>query len=124
MMAPKNSRRATRQTDRSQERNAAMGLGEAEATGIIGGVRPMLPRNGMAAAADLPRDLAAAFQFSRYAERLRSAEPGLVGDVLAAIEHPWRWHERAQHGLADAPHAEALASGLRDLRRRVFLTVL
>ena len=84
----------------------------------------MLPRNGMAAAADLPRDLAAAFQFSRYAERLRSAEPGLVGDVLAAIEHPWRWHERAQHGLADAPHAEALASGLRDLRRRVFLTVL
>src|SRR5215470_17557764 len=115
MTAPRNTTRATRQRARSPERNAAIGLGEAEATGIIGGVRPMLPRNGMAAAADLPRDLAAAFHFSRYADRLRSVEPGLVGEVLAASEHPWRWNEHTQERLADAPHADALATGMRDL---------
>jgi len=78
----------------------------------------------MPASADLPTDLAAAFAFSRYAEQSRRVSPELVADVLAAIDHPWRWKAEHTQGLEQATDPDTLASALRWLRRRVFLTVL
>ena len=84
----------------------------------------MLTRNGTPAAAAFPTDLAAAFEFSRYAQQLASAQPELLAEVVAGIEHPWRWDEHAARALAEAADADALATALRLLRQRVFLTVL
>ncbi len=80
-----------------------------------------LTRNADPASLDTPMDLAAAFEFSRYASRLRAARPELVGTVLAGLDRSWQWAASDVVVAADAP---ALAAALRDLRQRVFLSTL
>ncbi len=69
-------------------------------------------------------DLASAIAFSRYAQRLRDADPGRFAACAAAIEAPWRWDEDELAALRLAPDAASLASALRRLRQGVFLTTL
>ena len=67
-------------------------------------------------------DLAAAFDFSRYASRLRAAQPDLVASVVGSLDHPWQWNADSEDLVAADP--PALAAALRRLRQRVYLTTL
>ncbi|MGH8713362.1 MAG: bifunctional [glutamate--ammonia ligase]-adenylyl-L-tyrosine phosphorylase/[glutamate--ammonia-ligase] adenylyltransferase [Casimicrobiaceae bacterium] len=69
-------------------------------------------------------DLAAAYEFSRYAQRLRVADPALCASVESELDRRMAWQARDVAGLAQAPDAAALAMALRRLRQRVFLRVL
>jgi len=68
-------------------------------------------------------DLAEALEFSRYAARLRSAQPELVAHLVAAVDLPPSL-ENGQHELAAATDGAALAPALRRLRQRVVLSTL
>ena len=69
-------------------------------------------------------DLAQAIEFSRYASRLRDADPTLFEEVLGDLDQPFNWNGSPLDGVTQGAPAEQLASGLRRLRKRVFLTVL
>jgi glutamate-ammonia-ligase adenylyltransferase len=69
-------------------------------------------------------DLEAAFQFSRYAARLRAAQPELASDVVAGLDQPTEIDGTHIGVLAAEADATALASALRKLRARVALSVL
>jgi [glutamine synthetase] adenylyltransferase / [glutamine synthetase]-adenylyl-L-tyrosine phosphorylase len=69
-------------------------------------------------------DLASAIAFSRYAQRLRDADPGRFAACAAAIEAPWRWDEDELAALRCAADAATLGSALRRLRQGVFLTTV
>ncbi|MEO8740465.1 MAG: bifunctional [glutamate--ammonia ligase]-adenylyl-L-tyrosine phosphorylase/[glutamate--ammonia-ligase] adenylyltransferase [Casimicrobiaceae bacterium] len=68
-------------------------------------------------------DLAAAFEFSRYASRLRTAQPDLVESVLTTLDHPWHWGV-AESDDVDAADPLTLAAALRRMRQRVYLSTL
>ena len=69
-------------------------------------------------------DLAAAYEFSRYAQRLRVADPGLCASVEAVLDRPFPWADGELGGLARGSDPAALAVALRQLRQRVYLHVL
>ena len=69
-------------------------------------------------------DLDAAFEFSRYAARLRTARPQLARDVVAAIDRPPAIDAADLEALRGAADAAMLAAGLRNLRARVALATL
>ena len=69
-------------------------------------------------------DLDAAFEFSRYATRLRTAQPELTTRVLAAIDRPVTVEPAELEAVRAAADAAALAAVLRTLRARVALTTL
>ena len=69
-------------------------------------------------------DLAGAYEFSRYAQRLRVSDPGLCAAVEGAIEQPFQWPDDDLGALARESDAAALAKALRRLRQRVYLHVL
>jgi glutamate-ammonia-ligase adenylyltransferase len=69
-------------------------------------------------------DLDAAFEFSRYASRLRTAQPELAARVLAAIDRPATIDAGELEAVGAAPDAAALAAALRALRARVGLATL
>ncbi|MGH8800636.1 MAG: bifunctional [glutamate--ammonia ligase]-adenylyl-L-tyrosine phosphorylase/[glutamate--ammonia-ligase] adenylyltransferase, partial [Casimicrobiaceae bacterium] len=69
-------------------------------------------------------DLAGAYEFSRYAQRLRVADPELCSAVDDQLDQATQWLERDTAALAQAPDAATLAAALRRLRQRVFLHVL
>jgi glutamate-ammonia-ligase adenylyltransferase len=69
-------------------------------------------------------DLDAAFEFSRYASRLRTAQPALAARALAAIDHPATIDAGELAALVAVPDAAALAAALRALRARVGLATL
>ncbi|HKW81489.1 MAG TPA: bifunctional glutamine synthetase adenylyltransferase/deadenyltransferase, partial [Casimicrobiaceae bacterium] len=69
-------------------------------------------------------DLARAYEFSRYAQRLQSAYPALCAAVEADLDRPLPWPDRGIEALVRGSDAAALASALRRLRQRVFLRVL
>jgi len=68
-------------------------------------------------------DLAAAFEFSRYAARLRTARPELVESVIATLDRPWEG-SATSGGSIEAPDPAELAAALRGLRQRVYLATL
>jgi len=69
-------------------------------------------------------DLDAAFEFSRYASRLRTAQPELAARVLTAIDRPARVDAGDLETLGATPDAAALAAAVRTLRARVGLATL
>lgn len=69
-------------------------------------------------------DLVHAYAFSRYAQRLRVADPDLCAAVETGLDRPFPWPDRAIDALARGTDADALAVALRRLRQRVFLRVL
>ena len=69
-------------------------------------------------------DLDAAFQFSRYAARVRTAQPVLTAEVLAALGQPATVAAGEIEAVVAAGDAAALASALRVLRTRVALAAL
>ncbi len=73
-------------------------------------------------------DLDAAFEFSRYAARLRTARPELAGRVLAAIDRPATVDAADLEAVGAAAHSAtdsaALAAALRTLRAQVALATL
>jgi [glutamine synthetase] adenylyltransferase / [glutamine synthetase]-adenylyl-L-tyrosine phosphorylase len=69
-------------------------------------------------------DLAAAYEFSRYAQRLRVADPGRCASVEAALDRPFPWADGDLGGLARETDPAVLAVALRQLRQRVYLHVL
>ncbi|MEP6996465.1 MAG: bifunctional [glutamate--ammonia ligase]-adenylyl-L-tyrosine phosphorylase/[glutamate--ammonia-ligase] adenylyltransferase [Betaproteobacteria bacterium] len=69
-------------------------------------------------------DLAGAYEFSRYAQRLRVADPALCAAVEATLDLPFRWPEADIAALAHGSDPAALAVALRRLRQRVYLHVL
>ncbi|HEX8010942.1 MAG TPA: bifunctional [glutamate--ammonia ligase]-adenylyl-L-tyrosine phosphorylase/[glutamate--ammonia-ligase] adenylyltransferase [Casimicrobiaceae bacterium] len=69
-------------------------------------------------------DLDQAFEFSRYAARLRTARPELARGVLAAIDRPASLDAGDIEGVRSAIDEAALAFALRRLRARVGLAVL
>jgi len=58
-------------------------------------------------------DLAGAYEFSRYADRLRAADPRLCADVEAMLDQPFQWRDDEIGGLAQGSDSEALATALR-----------
>ena len=68
-------------------------------------------------------DLAEALEFSRYAARLRAAQPELVAQLVARVDEPVV-PEQCAEDLAQAGDAAALARALRQLRARVVLGTL
>jgi glutamate-ammonia-ligase adenylyltransferase len=66
-------------------------------------------------------DLAGAYEFSRYAQRLRAADPALCDNVEAGLDHAFPW---ADGDVARESDPVALAIALRRLRQRLFLRVL
>src|SRR5271165_603835 len=68
-------------------------------------------------------DLAEALEFSRYAARLKSAQPELVAHLVATVDQPLAL-ENYQHELTAADDSVALATALRRLRQRVVLATL
>ncbi len=69
-------------------------------------------------------DLAGAYEFSRYAQRLRVADPGLCASVEATLDRPFQWTDGDPGELARASDPAMLAVALRRLRCRVYLHVL
>jgi glutamate-ammonia-ligase adenylyltransferase len=69
-------------------------------------------------------DLPSAIAFSRFAQRVRDADPGRFAALAAAIDTPWRWDENELAALSSAPDAASLGSALRHLRQGVYLTTL
>jgi [glutamine synthetase] adenylyltransferase / [glutamine synthetase]-adenylyl-L-tyrosine phosphorylase len=69
-------------------------------------------------------DLAGAYEFSRYAQRLRVADPGLCTAVEVMLDQPFQWAGDELGGLARGSDPAALAVALRLLRQRVYLHVL
>ncbi len=69
-------------------------------------------------------DLDAAFEFSRYAVRVRSAQPELAGRVVATLDQPATIDAADLEPIAAAGDALALATALRRLRTRVALAAL
>src|SRR5689334_22821372 len=69
-------------------------------------------------------DLAAAYEFSRYAQRLRIADPGMCASIEARIDRPFPWADADLGGLVRGADPAALAVALRQLRQRVYLHVL
>ncbi len=68
-------------------------------------------------------DLAEALEFSRYAARLRSAQPELVAQLVASVDEPLAL-ENYDAELAATDDSAALAPALRRLRQRVVLGTL
>src|SRR4029079_18136610 len=75
--------RAAHSVLRSGAGRAGRKLEDARAKGIIGRSGAILIRKGAAAALNPRMDLAAAYEVSRYAQRLRVADPALWGSVRA-----------------------------------------
>src|SRR5947207_7019161 len=69
-------------------------------------------------------DMDAAFEFSRYASRLRTGQPELAAQVLRAIDRPASIDTGDLGADGAAPDAAALAAALRALRARVGLATL
>ena len=69
--------RAAQSVLRNESGKAGRKLEDARAKGIIGRSGAILIRKGAAAALNSRMDLAGAYEFSRYAQRLRVADPGL-----------------------------------------------
>jgi glutamate-ammonia-ligase adenylyltransferase len=69
-------------------------------------------------------DLAEALEFSRYASRLRLAQPELFAAATAALGSPFIVSEDDATALKRASDSVALALLLRKLRQRVFLGTL
>ena len=69
-------------------------------------------------------DLAGAYEFSRYAQRLRVADPDLCAAVESELDHTFYWPDPDIEALVQGSDAGALAIALRRLRQRVFLRVL
>ena len=69
-------------------------------------------------------DLDAAFEFSRYASRLRTGRPELAAQVLRAIDRPAAIDTGDLGADGAAPDAAALVAALRALRARVGLATL
>jgi len=65
-------------------------------------------------------DLVQALEFSRFAARLRAAQPELVAQVLATIDAPVAWGPDAA-GLGETDDPAAQARALRRLRARAVL---
>ncbi|HEY2970153.1 MAG TPA: bifunctional [glutamate--ammonia ligase]-adenylyl-L-tyrosine phosphorylase/[glutamate--ammonia-ligase] adenylyltransferase [Casimicrobiaceae bacterium] len=65
-----------------------------------------------------------ALEFSLYGARCRAAQPELVAQVLAALDHAVTWSEDDVHLVREAADDVALATALRRLRQRVLLTTL
>jgi len=116
--------RAAHSVLRSEAGRAGRKLEDARAKGIIGRSGAILIRKGAAAALNPRMDLAAAYEFSRYAQRLRVADPGLCASVEAVLDRPFPWADGELGGLARGSDAAALAVALRQLRQRVYLHVL
>lgn len=69
-------------------------------------------------------DLARAYEFSRYAKRLRVADPGLCATVEAMLDQPFQWADGTLAALVQGSDPAALAVALRRLRQRAYLHVL
>ncbi|MFI4952116.1 MAG: bifunctional [glutamate--ammonia ligase]-adenylyl-L-tyrosine phosphorylase/[glutamate--ammonia-ligase] adenylyltransferase [Burkholderiales bacterium] len=69
-------------------------------------------------------DLAAAYEFSHYAQRLHVADPALCAAVESELDRSVQWPDRDFAALAHDSNAAQLAAALRRLRQRVFLRVL
>src|SRR6266700_2334503 len=69
-------------------------------------------------------DLDAAFEFSRYASRLRTGQPELAAQVLRAIDRPAAIDTGDLGADGAVPDAAGLAVALRALRARVGLATL
>ena len=63
-------------------------------------------------------DLDAAFEFSRYASRLRTGQPELAAQVLRAIDRPASIDTGDLGADGAAPDAAALAAALRAIYRQ------
>ena len=109
---------------RNEVREGRGRLEAARAKGIIGRSGAILIRKGAAAALNSRMDLAGAYEFSRYAQRLRVADPGLCASVEAMLDQPFQWSDGELDGLARGSDPAALAVALRRLRQRVYLHVL
>src|SRR6266567_1289936 len=68
-------------------------------------------------------DLPQAFEFSRYASRLKTARPAVVGSVLEALDSPFSFAESETEVIADHDPV-SLAAALRQLRQRAVLTAM
>src|SRR5450432_103822 len=101
---------------------AAGDFGGARTEGIITGYT--LRRKGTVAALGSSMDLAGALEFSRYASRLRAAQPELFAAVTASLGSPFIVGGDDAAGLRQAPDADTLGLSLRKLRQRVFLGTL
>ena len=66
----------------------------------------------------------AALAFSRYAARVRAAQPERFEAICATLDAPWQPNNEELAALANAPDASSLATALRQLRQRAFLTTL
>ena len=68
-------------------------------------------------------DFERALAWSRYAQRTIAAVPSLVSELASTLDSPFDWAgaERELSVLAAGDDVHALAIGLRQLRRRVFL---
>ena len=69
-------------------------------------------------------DLAGAYEFSRYASRLRVADPQLCAAVEAAIDQPFCWDDDGIGAQVQGRDPGALATALRRLRQRTYLHVM
>ncbi|HZI82889.1 MAG TPA: bifunctional glutamine synthetase adenylyltransferase/deadenyltransferase, partial [Casimicrobiaceae bacterium] len=69
-------------------------------------------------------DLDAIFEFSRYAARVRAAQPELARRVLAELDHPATIDAAEAQALAAESDADGLAIALRKLRARVALAAM
>jgi len=68
-------------------------------------------------------DLPQAFEFSRYASRLKTARPAVVGSVLEALDSPFSFAASETEVIADHDPV-SLAAALRQLRQRAVLTAM
>jgi len=69
-------------------------------------------------------DLDQALEFSRYAQRLYTAQPELAARIEARLALPLTWDELDRSALANASNELELAAALRELRQAVVLTTL
>src|SRR5215475_14233614 len=86
--------------------------------------RGILPRAMTADPLAPPMDLDEAVEFSRYAARLLSSQPGLAEVARFALERPRAWDEDELEALERLDDPATLAVELRRLRQRVMLGVL
>src|SRR6202158_515530 len=121
-MATSSRTRIARAVVCNQEGYAARNFEGARTEGIITGYT--LVRKGTVAALGSSMDLAEALEFSRYASRLRAAQPELFAAVTAALDSPFVVGTDDEAALQRAPDSATLALLLRKLRQRVFLGTL
>ena len=92
--------------------------------GIIGRSGAILIRKGAAAALNSRMDLAGAYEFSRYAQRLRVADPGLCASVEAMSRPAFPMVRRRTRRVRPwDPIPRPWLLPLRRLRQRVYLHV-